>query len=863
MANNKNNKKPKQPFLHRGAGLSRFRMVPGEQFKPFTKPRTACKSNSMKKAIVRTNANANKDEPEISNTVVNKPAITPLKKPDLRVKPKAAWLAPLNTENNSLPVNQIQNPNREIVPVEIENATINSKQDYQESIETNPNVSDRELLIFETLEQRAMQSSFCSTNSSIVRLLSSTPHKNSPLKANGNNKNVNNEKVLQEEHKVQQIYENGTQFEAVYARQRTTEEDVMQLHCARFDPKKQGAIIQEILDDNVKNIQDNVQKLQDINEYEKKLENDYLSLIEKAIKFKQFVAGDEISYSSSSSVTSGDLEPTTNENTLKVETDFHDDKKWSDLESSIDETISTTKDWETTNENIKKNVETMTDNITEYTVNSMNDSSVLHNKLQELETELKNIRLENIKTNKLKNQLETQKREFEKHRKEIMKQVEDEKLRINFTLEEERKKLAKEKMVFERYVKDLQNKPSKKEREEISALKIEVAALQETLKMKETKNGMTQARLRNQIKNLEKENAALKAEVEKLNRQNAKLLVNQRLSRKPSDTKMLHEINKNLTKLAQEQLVKHSVISSKVESCSDDEVVECNKKSRSSHRSRHRGRHKSESHSEDEINKTDKRSKSDSRRRSQEIIKDVYKFDDKENDKNITNSKEKSATDSLLEEVYDRTFKTPTYELGQRLSNNSLEENKKNDRTEKIHSDGTKQIYYSNGNFKTISPDGNHIVFKYYNGDVKETNLLEGTVKYHYYESKIKHTTNADGTELIEFPNGQTEKRLKGGHCEIHYPNGIIRQTHNDGTEEVRYPDGTIVTVNLEGERILLLPNGQKEIHTKEHKRREYPDGTIKILYPDGLQETRYANGRVRLKDKHGKLLMDSQNTVN
>lgn len=41
-------------------------------------------------------------------------------------------------------------------------------------------------------------------------------------------------------------------------------------------------------------------------------------------------------------------------------------------------------------------------------------------------------------------------------------------------------------------------------------------------------------------------------------------------------------------------------------------------------------------------------------------------------------------------------------------------------------------------------------------------------------------------------------------------------------------------------------------------QRREYPDGTVKIVYPDGLQETRYANGRVRLKNKDGELLMDS-----
>jgi centromere protein J len=30
------------------------------------------------------------------------------------------------------------------------------------------------------------------------------------------------------------------------------------------------------------------------------------------------------------------------------------------------------------------------------------------------------------------------------------------------------------------------------------------------------------------------------------------------------------------------------------------------------------------------------------------------------------------------------------------------------------------------------------------------------------------------------------------------------------------------------------------------------------MVYPDGIQETRYANGRIRVKDKHGNLIMDS-----
>lgn len=63
-------------------------------------------------------------------------------------------------------------------------------------------------------------------------------------------------------------------------------------------------------------------------------------------------------------------------------------------------------------------------------------------------------------------------------------------------------------------------------------------------------------------------------------------------------------------------------------------------------------------------------------------------------------------------------------------------------------------------------------------------------------------------------------------------------------------------------EKIIKLPNGQKEIHTADHKRREYPDGTVKIVYNDGRTETRYSNGRIRIKDKNGQLISDSQNTV-
>ena len=45
-------------------------------------------------------------------------------------------------------------------------------------------------------------------------------------------------------------------------------------------------------------------------------------------------------------------------------------------------------------------------------------------------------------------------------------------------------------------------------------------------------------------------------------------------------------------------------------------------------------------------------------------------------------------------------------------------------------------------------------------------------------------------------------------------------------------------------------------------QRREYLDGTVKTVYPDGKQETRYASGRVKIKDQAGSVLEDNTNEI-
>ncbi|XP_077857306.1 T-complex protein 10A homolog 1 [Macaca mulatta] len=104
----------------------------------------------------------------------------------------------------------------------------------------------------------------------------------------------------------------------------------------------------------------------------------------------------------------------------------------------------------------------------------------------------------------------------------------------------------------------------------------------------------------------------------------------------------------------------------------------------------------------------------------------------------------------------------------------------------------------------------------------------------------------------------QVEKFYPDGSKEIVFPDGTVKYL-KDGQEETLFPDGTIVRVERNGDKTIVLSNGQKEIHTAQFKRREYPDGTIKTVYCSGCQETKYASGRVKIKDEAGNIILDEK----
>ncbi|XP_064442401.1 centromere protein J isoform X3 [Mirounga angustirostris] len=177
---------------------------------------------------------------------------------------------------------------------------------------------------------------------------------------------------------------------------------------------------------------------------------------------------------------------------------------------------------------------------------------------------------------------------------------------------------------------------------------------------------------------------------------------------------------------------------------------------------------------------------------------------------------------------------------------------------EKVYKNGCHVILFPNGTRKEVSADGKIVTVTFFNGDVKQV-MPDERVIYYYASAQTTHTTYPEGLEILHFSSGQIEKHFPDGRKEITFPDQTIKNLFPDGQEESIFPDGTIVRVQRDGNKIIEFNNGQRELHTAQFKRREYPDGTVKTVYTNGHQETKYTSGRIRVKDKDGNVLMDTK----
>ncbi|KAH8335511.1 hypothetical protein KR074_004471 [Drosophila pseudoananassae] len=463
-------------------------------------------------------------------------------------------------------------------------------------------------------------------------------------------------------------------------------------------------------------------------------------------------------------------------------------------------------------------------------------ANLVRTRLEELEAEIATFKEKNVELLRLKQHHELEKAKCAQEHQEAMERVHDEKIQAEIYLHDERMKIEEERRKFEQQMRLQKSNANTKEKKEIAALKQEVETLQLQLKQKDQAHVSAQARLRAQLRASEKEQRNYRDEIELLGKENKRLEHELIKISRENNSKMLKEINRNIARLAPKVLPSAS---------SSQPVDENGRRTQSldGNASATHGAQRESSSRRQSSGSAQARSRSRSLGRA------------KKKPEALEESYASSSSSAEVEEV--EPSPGPINPTNPPAAANSSSDFKR----EIVNADGSKDIWYPNGNLKKMSADGMNVRMLYFNKDIKETDIREGTVKYYYAETNTWHTSYLDGLEILEFPNGQTEHRRKDGTVEIHFPNNSIKvvdPSDAEKLEEWRYADGTHLVQMRNGDKILNLPNGQKEIHTKLNKRREYPDGTVKLVYPDGSQETRYSNGRVRLKDKEGKLIMDT-----
>ncbi|XP_048154377.1 centromere protein J-like [Corvus hawaiiensis] len=179
-------------------------------------------------------------------------------------------------------------------------------------------------------------------------------------------------------------------------------------------------------------------------------------------------------------------------------------------------------------------------------------------------------------------------------------------------------------------------------------------------------------------------------------------------------------------------------------------------------------------------------------------------------------------------------------------------------KVEEVLSDGRRILTFRNGTKKEISADKRMTTISFSNGDVKKI-MPDQRVIYYYADAQTTHTAYPDGLEVLQFSNNQIEKHYPDGTQEIVFPDHTVKCLYSDGLKETFFPDGTVVKVEKNGDKIVVFSDGQREIHTAQFRRREYPDGTVKTVFSNGRQETKYSTGRVQIKDEEGNLILDKK----
>ncbi|XP_051260860.1 centromere protein J isoform X2 [Dicentrarchus labrax] len=482
-------------------------------------------------------------------------------------------------------------------------------------------------------------------------------------------------------------------------------------------------------------------------------------------------------------------------------------------------------------------------------------SRMLRERLVELEIEIERFKKENAALAKLRQENEKNQETLRKERLEFEQMKTEELAKFEEYKKEENKKLQKERKLFEKHASAARAMPDKKEREEIQVLKQQLSSLQEELRGRESRWASTHSRLRQQIDSLSQENSSLRDEIRMLEKLRLsawkKNPVNAEMDKETKDCPKMFE--NNVSSVTKGVKFASPLDSRGNGSSSPPQSTTAAAMRRGSRESSHGATGiKSSLRRPSGPGSTSSSSSSSSLpgRRTEERSTPASKSKDKPPNQEHSTHICSPKGDSLSKDPESSEAKEQ--ESAQEVITHP------DGKIEKVLAGGDRIIAFPNGTKKEISADGLMVKVTFFNGDTKQI-TADQRVIYYYAETQTTHITYPDGMEVLHFPNNQTEKHFPDGRKEITFPDQTVKNLFPNGREESVLTDGTIIQVNPDGTKEIHFNTGQKEIHTADYKRREYPDGTVKTVYTDGRQETCYPTGRLRIKDKDGNVIVDNR----
>ncbi|KAM6954784.1 centrosomal P4.1-associated protein isoform 2-T2 [Lycodopsis pacificus] len=492
----------------------------------------------------------------------------------------------------------------------------------------------------------------------------------------------------------------------------------------------------------------------------------------------------------------------------------------------------------------------------EETTGQQVQSRQLRERLVELEIEIERFKKENAALAKLRQENEKNQEHLRKERLEFEQTRAEELAKFEEYKKEENRKLQKERKLFEKHASVARSFPDKKEREEIQVLKQQLISLQEELRQKESRWFSSHSRQRQQIDSLSQENASLQDEIRMLEKLRLSAWKKNPVdAEKDKETRDCPKICENNVSSVTKGVKFASPLDSRGGGSSNISPPQSSTAAATRRSSR-------------EISQFAAAGMKSSLRRPSAPCCFSSSSSSSSSSLPVRRTDEKSTPSSKIQD------KPPNQELplDDSPKSVSLPNEQKEDKEpesdpevlphpdgkmETVLAGGDRLIVFNNGTKKEVSADGLTVKVTFFNGDTKEV-TADQRVIYFYANAQTTHITYPDGMEVLHFPNNQTEKHFPDGRKEIVFPDQTVKNLFPSGREESVLTDGTVIQVNPDGTKEILFNTGQKEVHTAEYKRREYPDGTVKTVYADGRQETRYPNGRIRIKDRYGNVVLDN-----